>query len=269
MSLALCCIVRNESAYLKEFIAFHVLQGITFFLIYENESTDRTLEVLQDLQKKYLPLRVVINIQKIEGDVKQLAAYNRGIKLLQSIPKELSPPEFCFFGDCDEYLFSPGGANLCDILKNYDSSSQICVHWFLYGSKESPSESGLTIERFQHRASRPNQHCKSIVRVADCISASRNPHHFVVRGTSVDENGNVLEEDFIGLQQGGTADCLRINHYHVRSEEEYRVKMKMRRSDNGSYRNMDSFRAHDTNDVHDSSACYCIEDLKKLMYENA
>ena len=45
--LAFVLIAKNEASYIKEWLDFHIKQGVTNFIIYDNESTDNFREVLQ------------------------------------------------------------------------------------------------------------------------------------------------------------------------------------------------------------------------------
>jgi glycosyltransferase involved in cell wall biosynthesis len=44
--LAICAIAKNEALYVEEWMAFHFLQGVIEILIFDNESTDGTREIL-------------------------------------------------------------------------------------------------------------------------------------------------------------------------------------------------------------------------------
>lgn len=44
--LAICAISKDEGPYLKEWVEWHLKQGVEKFYIYDNESTDCTKEIL-------------------------------------------------------------------------------------------------------------------------------------------------------------------------------------------------------------------------------
>jgi hypothetical protein len=259
MSLAICAVARNEAPYIEDFVDFHIRQGVTFFLFYENQSTDDTLQVLQRLQLKHLTEHIIINIQTIDENPCQFIAYNRGLALLKSIPDVLNPPVWCSFLDCDEALYSPTGKKLPVVLEWFKNASQVAPHWVLYGSNGlTEYDSRPVTERFTMRSREVNQHTKAVVRVKDGIEVGRNPHYFLVTGSTQDENGNVLK-DWRGLKTGGTADILRVNHYHVKSKAEYFERKKKPDPGTGAIyskeRLEEMFRAHDCNELEDRSAC--------------
>ena len=45
--LAFVLIAKNEALYIKEWLDFHIKQGVTNFIIYDNGSTDNFREVLR------------------------------------------------------------------------------------------------------------------------------------------------------------------------------------------------------------------------------
>ena len=45
--LTLCAIAKNEGRYLQEWIEYHKMLGVEKFFIYDNDSADNTLEILQ------------------------------------------------------------------------------------------------------------------------------------------------------------------------------------------------------------------------------
>jgi hypothetical protein len=55
--LAICAIVKDEARYI-EWLAFHFLQGVSPVLIFDNESTDGTRDILEGVAR-HLPISVV------------------------------------------------------------------------------------------------------------------------------------------------------------------------------------------------------------------
>ncbi len=45
-ALAICAVFKNESFFLKEWIEFHTALGADHFYLYDNESTDSSLDIL-------------------------------------------------------------------------------------------------------------------------------------------------------------------------------------------------------------------------------
>ena len=49
--IAIACILKDEEAYILEWVNFHAINGIKDFIIYDDGSKDETVKILQDLQQ--------------------------------------------------------------------------------------------------------------------------------------------------------------------------------------------------------------------------
>ena len=243
MRLGITAIVKNEARYIAEWLCFYKLQGVDKFFIYDNGSTDNLKEVLQ----KYWDFN--ITYEPWPGECLQLAAYNHSIK------NNIGKVDWMAFLDIDEFLFSPTGETVNETLWPFDSNDGtgiVAVQWWLFGSNGRRTyDPGLVIDRFTAKAPEPDKHCKSIVRMNSVIKTGWESHSFVAYGEVVDENFNVLEGPY-AIGENRTADTLRINHYHVKSAEEYKEKCAKGRADIAKRRVFETdFPAHDRNEVED------------------
>ena len=50
--LAVCAIAKNEGPYFKEWVEWHLSQGVDKFYVYDNESTDGTKQILEPYIKQ-------------------------------------------------------------------------------------------------------------------------------------------------------------------------------------------------------------------------
>lgn len=247
--LSVCAVVKNEAPYISEWLEFHRRQGVDFFILYDNNSTDGTWEIL----KSYIQTGYVQLYRWATAPV-QFIAYNDALALYRN------KTEWMAFLDVDEFLYSPTGEKVSELLGKYGDAAAIAVHWVLYGSNgHLKKENGRVIERFTRRAPLPDRHTKAIVQPNKTLKVGPNPHHFIVRGNTVDEHKIVLK-DFQGLKEPASADILRVAHYHVKSREEY-FERKSTKADPGTNKFADNieerFVAHDRNEVEDLSALKC------------
>lgn len=251
--LSVVAIVKDEAPYIEEWLEFHRLMGVEHFYIYDNGSTDGTLILLNKQPDVY-----IIPWHKFPG---QRAAY------ADALATFATASEWMAFVDADEFLYSPQRRDLKEVLRTYDQYSGVAVHWVIYGSSGHKTyENKPVLDRFEKRSKEVNQHVKTIVHniPGKPVYTGYNVHSFTCkRGKIVDENGKRLRGNY-ALQPGGTADILRINHYHVKSEEEYREKCKKKRADAGTARDFDTlFPAHDENDITDRSAALVRDYFKE------
>ena len=254
--LAIVSIIKNEGLYLQEWIQFHVQQGVQKFYLYNNNSTDDTLVKLKPAIRRGVV--VVKHWPFIPG---QMAAYKDALIHHKQW-------RWLAFIDADEFLF---GVNkpLIDAVKDYEAYDGIAVHWMLYGPNgETHYKPDPVTWRFKRRDEDVNPHVKSIVRPSAC-EAGKDPHSFKFNpgAVCVDENKNILGPDY-SISLEGTADILRINHYHTKSRSEARERWKQKRADNNKLREFaTTFEAHSRGNTLDDIA-WRIYDSGNAYYTN-
>ena len=69
--LTIAAIMKNEGPYLREWIEYHKLVGVEKFYLYNNGSTDDTVEILAPYVKSGL-----VELIDFPGEKKQIPAYN-------------------------------------------------------------------------------------------------------------------------------------------------------------------------------------------------
>lgn len=223
-SIAAVCIVKNEADDIGEWIAFHIAIGIKTILIYDNASTDNTVNVVIAFSKKY-------DVRLVRWDLTsqdyQRQAYEDAIKRL------LSEFDWIVFMDSDEFIASHDPRSSFKFLEDLRIDiSQVCLNWATFGSSgHLKRPETLVIEAYRARAgigAGINRHVKSIVRpthVRSCI----NPHVFDVVGRTVDVHQNDIQwsqSDGIGLIDGEPIyDLTWINHYWTKSKVQWLKKI--------------------------------------------
>lgn len=245
-SLGVTAIVKDEGLYIEEWLIFHHLQGVSKFFIYDNGSTDLTMEILV----KYKDL-FDITITVWPGECRQIDAYNHSIRNNRDLCT------FMAFIDGDEFLYSPTGVPMREAINTFGLTVYnlgiIAVPWMLFGSNGHVYYTNeLVIERFIKRAASPNPHCKSIVYMPKVIESSGDAHSFISTGHTFDEKGTVLRGYYSRLHYP-SADVFRINHYHTKSENEYRLRCRRGRPDTNQLRDFESnFQVHNINTTEDT-----------------
>lgn len=217
--LSICAIFQNESPYLKEWIEFHKLQGVEHFYLYNNNSEDNYLEVLE-------PYILKNEVSLVEWPFKyESGDHDQWIKIqcqayMDCIEKHKDKTDWLAVIDIDEFLFCPEGTLLPKFLKDYSQYGGLSVNWIKFGTsnvEEIPPESCM-IELLTHCANyddENNHFIKSIVQPKYVESCS-NPHYFTYKGekyaVDVDERKTKgTRSENIRLDQ------IRINHYWTRT----------------------------------------------------
>jgi glycosyl transferase family 92 len=225
--LAACAIYRNEAPYLAEWIEFHLLMGAERCYLYNNLSTDEHREVLEP----YLRDGVVdvIDWPDVPG---QGSAYR------DCLDRHRGETRWIAFLDLDEFLFSPTLAPLPEILTEYEEWPGVYVNWAVFGpSGHETQPPGLVTESYTGRV--PDRHplnrmCKCVVDPArtERIGAGVSVHSFdFLEGHAVDENFQPLQERPRGQTRELSFSRLRVNHYYMKSKEEWFAKIDGRRAD--------------------------------------
>src|ERR671937_684509 len=102
-------IYRDEAVYLREWIEFHRLVGVERFYLYNNLSTDEHLDVLTP----YVDDRIV-EVTDWPEIPAQMAVYQ------DCLLRHRDESCWIAFIDVDEYLFSPTGQPLSELLVEYE-----------------------------------------------------------------------------------------------------------------------------------------------------
>jgi hypothetical protein len=257
--VAVCCIVKNEDLYFHEWLDYHISIGVSHFYIYDNESAVPVAETLKDYIGKGL-----VTVETIAGKEKQ--TYTFSLCLRQYGPQ----CRWIAFIDVDEYIVPKATqGNLPRFLSAYEKFGGLGISWLVFGSNghvEKPD--GLQVNNFTRRSlkSHPeNDHIKSIVQPQHVLSIAGDPHHFVYQKKyfCVNENFKRLE----GARNPHTSNKIQLNHYFLRSFEQFKIKVSRGRADLDVPRKLQEFydMDKDANRIADES----IVELKILMDEAA
>lgn len=231
--LSIGAIYRNEAHYLREWLEFHRLVGVERFFLYDNASTDDHLDVVGP----YIEDGTVVlkgwpqypgQVEAYNDCLREYGGDSRWIALL----------------DLDEFLFSPSGVPVSELLVDYEAYPGVAVNWVMFGtSGHRTRPQGLVTETHLQRGAEPWTYIKNIVdpvHVVGCGNVHSCSYDF---RTAVDENKIPL-----GPHRGRTKQTsvskLRINHYYLKSEVEGRAKLATPKPDGGGPR-QDKFESLD------------------------
>lgn len=269
VQLAVCALYRNEAAYLAEWIEFHMLVGAERFILYDNESDDRSLEVLAP----YIEDGIVVR-----HEAPGTALSQSGLNAIQTlsfdhcIAAHGAEAQWIAFIDIDEFLFSPMGRPVPELLRAYERWPAVAVNGAMFGTSGHVTRpAGLVLENYTHRLDLDiARRIKSIVEpmaATRCINAHRFEYR---RGTAVDENGYPVHAI---MSKSPTFERLRINHYFARSEEDLRAKHARRVADRASgsspLPDSDSLQREHSAGVRDETIMRYLPDLREALGRRA
>ena len=238
--LTVCAIAKNEGPYFEEWIEWHRSLGVEKFYIYDNESTDNTKEILTPYIETGL-----VEYNFWPGMKQQLPAYD------DCLEKHRIDARWIAVIDLDEFIKPIKDKTITEFLKRFEDFSAVEINWLVYGSGGAKTKQiGGVVERFKQHSNfdhEANRHVKSIVdprRVFSFIGC-----HEVARasGYTADSHGNVVEKHFRDREP--QQDVIRINHYAVKSYEEFLQKRARGRARALNTRDLGYFGWLDLNDI--------------------
>lgn len=219
ITLALTAIFQNEAPYLKEWIEYHNMIGVEFFLLYDNLSTDNYREVLNP----YIESGLVALVEWPYDSQRQISLWNRiqCDAYANAVQRVRGKVKWLAVADVDEFFVPVQENNLVKVLDRYSGVASVACNWLVFGTSyvdKTPSDK-LLIETLTLRSEQSNPinlHVKSIVR-PERVGSCANPHTFssLEHYPRVNEQGKEISGVFSPYFSGS---ILYINHYTVRDE---------------------------------------------------
>jgi len=243
--LAVCAIAKNEGLYFKEWIEWHRRMGVEKFYIYDNESTDSTKEVLTPYIESGL-----VEYRWFPGYRRQLAAYD------DCLANYRFDARWIAIIDLDEFIVPVKDKTIPEFLSRFEDASVVEINWLVYGSGGAREKApGGVMERFRHHSLPShilNRHVKSIINPRRVFSVIGCHEVARISGYAYDSHGQRIKKNFRDREP--QQDVIRINHYAVKSYEEFLEKQNRGRA-SGKKRTVEVeyFYSYDLNDIEDKS----------------
>ena len=225
--LVVMAMFRNEAHHLKEWVEYHRMIGVDYFLLYDDESTDNWREVLDPYIKEGIVKAIDWSKQHVgqHHRIAQVKAYRDALGQIVGRTKWLTAI------DIDEFLLPMKEKTIPECLeKHFSDAKAIYVNWRNFGTSGSYIEKGHPI-LFQLTACSLKNHSdnsigKSIVRPEYVrISDVWYVHHFPLVPGAYYVNGDGQPMQFRGVDLLTDAlhhgNHIRINHYVLGDEERF------------------------------------------------
>jgi hypothetical protein len=138
--VSICGIFKNEAQYLDEWICYHLLVGVNHFYMYNNNSEDDYLSVLQ----KYIDQGVVTLVQW-EKNQAQMEAYR------DCIDRFADETNWLGFIDIDEFINPIDYDDIYSFLKRFEKKyGSVLIYWKFFGTSglKDRDRKGLVCEDF-------------------------------------------------------------------------------------------------------------------------
>eukprot|EP00117_Sycon_ciliatum_P041990 scpid55952/ scgid0269/ UPF0392 protein RCOM_0530710 len=267
--LAMMTIFKNMKPYLNEWIDFHLMVGFDHFYLYNNNSTDSPEEELAKyIQRGQVTMHDFPSQFRVAYDgVRE--NYSQKAAVLDALTRYRCQAKWIALLDMDEFVFSPLGTQLPQVLQRYDAYGGVSLAWLRFGTSSHmlPPEM-VTIEGYTFRMRRPSNNFKNIVQPAR-VAGIQDIHEIIFHSGyySVDERYRpVMRETNRNVNR--SYKVLRLHHYFTRSYLDWFLRVYDRGSVSGAvhkYQLGDLRYYGRANEMYDPSALFLAEGLKARM----
>ena len=231
VTVGVCAIFKNEADYIEEWLAFHILQGVGRFILYDNNSSDDTCRRATSFAK-HVDLQIVHWPDSADGFYcTQLLAYFDGARRLAGLA------DYVAFIDLDEFVFATDHRPLGQVLAHFPAdSAAVAVNQRVFGSAAQSSSTGdLVTSRFTRAAAADHSegHWFKTIARPDRIVEFDSSHSVVLNsGAYVLSDGRPLppRTEHPGQSSIVAEGALRLHHYILKSRQEFELK-KLKSSD--------------------------------------
>ncbi|WP_322865680.1 glycosyltransferase family 2 protein [Aquicoccus sp. G2-2] len=234
--------MKNEAPYIVEWVAYHRAIGVDNFLIYTNDCTDGTSEILDRLQE--MGVLQHRNNDKWKGNSPQQYALNQALK--EDVIKNA---DWIIHIDVDEFInVRTGNGTLDDFLKAVPDATNVAMTWRLFGHNGVTRLSdAFVIDQFETCAPKfcPKPHTvwgfktmfKNIgaYEKISCHRPNKLGEAFKskvkwVNGSGIDMTREAAEKGWRSSKKSIGYDLIQLNHYALRSAESFLIKRQRGRA---------------------------------------
>jgi hypothetical protein len=234
--------MKNEAPYIVEWVAYHRAIGIDHFLIYTNDCTDGTAEILGRLQD--MGILQHRNNDNWKGNSPQQHALNQSLK-----EPVIRQADWIIHIDVDEFMnVRTGNGTIQDFLAHVPDATNVAMTWRLFGHNGVTALSGdFVIDQFDTCAPKfcPKPHTvwgfKTMFRnigayaKISCHRPNKLDDGFRdrvrwVNGSGADMTHEVAENGWRNSKKTIGYDLLQLNHYALRSAESFLIKRQRGRA---------------------------------------
>lgn len=234
--------MKNEAPYIVEWVAYHRAMGVDNFLIYTNDCTDGTAEILDRLQA--MGVLEHRNNDKWKGNSPQQHALNQALK-----EPVIKKADWIIHIDVDEFMnVRTGNGSLQDFFDAVPKATNVAMTWRLFGHNGvTRLADDLVIDQFNTCAPKfcPKPHTvwgfktmfknigayeKMSCHRPNKLKEGKKKQVKWVNGSGKDMTREVAENGWRNSKKTIGYDLLQLNHYALRSAESFLIKRQRGRA---------------------------------------
>lgn len=259
--LGICAIIRDETPYMEEWVAYYTHLGVEAFYLYDNESGVPLADTLAKYTRMLTPDR--LHIHDAPGRTIQLITYNH------CLAKYGNQCRWIAFVDADEFIVPKRCNDIPSMLEEFEPYAGLALNWKVFGTGgHARRPEGLQIENYtmaMNDEHERNSVVKVIMQPERTDHFFHNPHTCIVKDESVPivtENHNPIS---IWFSKPPSRRTGQINHYYFRSKHEFYKKLRAPRADILELREPPENMIIPEGDYRDLSAARFAPGVKLLM----
>ena len=228
--LFIAAIIKNEAPYLKEWIDFHLTQGVQRIYLADNGSSDDPVSVLLPYMESG---QVYLQKTQEKGWSTRIQALELN-RLLANIQLAEGKRAWVAVIDVDEFLWHVEGRKVSEFLNGFKGRklASVSVNWLMFGTSEvkrlKPDHSML--EQLYMRAHVSlGEHAivKPIIYLANSAGFLEGPHYAFAKGNAEDIYSD--GEPYLPNMKRIVHEPLCLNHYWYRDEAYYNSEKRSKR----------------------------------------
>lgn len=213
--VAACAVFKDEGPYIREWVEFHMAQGIRRFYLYDNLSCDRWNGELEDYICEGIVRIIPWPFEACDCRGFEHLKARAFMHCLERIKCEV---KWCVFLDCNEFLFCKNCLPINIFLRKYKEFAAVGVNRQVFGTSDIwNAPYGCLIKTLFWKCHPRHDCCRALKfivqpkHVEDC----HHPRHFVFKDGkyAVDSDKNHLFNCECNVV---LTDKIRINHYIYR-----------------------------------------------------
>jgi hypothetical protein len=230
--LAIAAVVKNEESYIAEWAAFHKAIGTRHFLIYNDGSTDSTVESLRCVLPSNC-LTIIPWAGRMVDASKSQMLNSQAIAFAHAILNFGAQFKWMAFIDVDEFLLPKTGSTIEEALVKVNGHPNISLPWHMFGTsghKKRPL--GPVSRNYTFRGANPLSKKKNASNfkciVDPCEVTKVSIHHFETRDfgdRTCNDVGRIANRKGRKKPSFYSSECLQLNHYYSKSQKELEAKL--------------------------------------------
>jgi hypothetical protein len=245
------CIAKLESAYIEEFVKYHLALGFHKIYIYDNENVPTYKTLLKNYSKN------IIVTHYPHNNYKKGVQYMVLDHFISNFMRKDGITHVAHI-DIDEYIVLKKHKNITDFINEYiiGDCAGIGMNWRFFGSSNLKEKSDIpnTI-RFTKCQEKGNPHVKTLFKV-DLFKNYNSCHDidtsngYHVKST----NGSIIKGPF---NHDIDFSIIQLNHYKCKTLPEFRYIRTRQRADIAGNINEDvdsAYKSYDINEIEDLTA---------------